>query len=324
MKKKNEVQQLAIYQSKNGAIELRKDIKKNTFWATQAQIALMFNVERSVVTKHINNIFKDKELDAHSVCAIFAHTAEDKKEYMVQGYNLDVILSVGYRVNSVRAIDFRKWATKTLNAYITKGFAINPKQIARNYKSFEKAIADVQKLLPKEGRMDTQSVLELVKLFSTTWLSLDAYDRSELPRAGATKKNVRITADELSRAIAEMKAQLIKERSATEIFAQERSSEALSGIVGNVFQGFGGKDVYASIEEKAAHLLYFIVKNHPFVDGNKRSGAFAFVWFLNKAKMLKKESITPSALTALTVFVAESNPQDKDRIVGLILLLLKK
>lgn len=320
-KRKNDV---VMYQAKNGAIEFREDLKTETFWATQAQIAELFNVERSVITKHINNIFKDKELDTDSVCAIFAHTAQDGKTYNVQNYNLDIILSVGYRTNSARAIEFRKWATKTLKAHITKGFTINPKRVTQNYALFQKAISEVEKLLPSDNRVDTHSILELIKLFSHTWFSLDAYDRSELPLKGATKRSVRITADELAQALGALKAALMRKKEASELFGQERSTDALGGIVGNVFQSFGGKDLYSTIEEKATHLLYFIVKNHPFSDGNKRSGAFAFVWFLEKAKMLQKASLTPGALTALTLLVAESNPRDKDRVIGLILLLLRK
>ena len=162
-----------------------------------------------------------------------------------------------------------------------------------------------------------------MRAFATTWISLDAYDKDALPKIGDSKKKARITAEELNEALAKFKKELVAQKQATDIFGQERNKEALSGIVGNVFQSAFGKDVYASTEEKVAHLLYFIVKNHPFVDGNKRSGAFAFVWFLRKAGLLRA-SFGPEALTALTLLIAESRPKDKDKMVGLVLLLLKK
>jgi prophage maintenance system killer protein len=163
-----------------------------------------------------------------------------------------------------------------------------------------------------------------VKLFANTWFSLDAYDKSEFTKKSLTKKQVKLSGEELHKAILNLKEELIKKGEATDLFANERSVNSIEGIVGNVFQSFGGKSVYESVEEKAAHLLYFIVKNHPFSDGNKRSGAFSFVWFLRKAKILNTGRITPEALTALTLLVAESDPKDKDQIVGLVMMLIGK
>ena len=164
-------------------------------------------------------------------------------------------------------------------------------------------------------------MLELINVFADTWFSLDAYDKDRLPRKGASKKHVAFTAAELIEALKEFKNNLIKRKEATGIFGQEQGKDRVPGIVGNIFQSAFGKDVYPSAEEKAAHLLYFMVKNHPFVDGNKRSGAFAFVWFLRKAGLLRA-SLTPQALTALTLLLAESSPKDKNKMIGLILLLL--
>jgi prophage maintenance system killer protein len=172
--------------------------------------------------------------------------------------------------------------------------------------------------------VDVGSTLELIKLFANTWFSLDAYDKSTLPTSGVTKKQVKITADDLRKAFLELKRELIMTGQVTELFGAERESGGVAGIVGNIFQSFGGKDLYQSAEEKAAHLLYFVIKNHPFTDGNKRSGAFAFVWFLKITHLLNPASITPEALTALTLLVAESDPKHKDRMIGLVLLLLKK
>ena len=314
---------VVIYQAKNGAIELRGDFVHETFWATQIDIAEIFSTERSVVTKHIRNILKDRELDIHSVCAKFAHTATDGKTYQVQFYNLDVVLAVGYRTNSKRAIEFRQWATKTLREHITKGYTINRKQVAKNYDAFLKSVSDIQALLPERIMLDPKNVLELVKEFSATWVSLDAYDKESLRTIGTTKKAVRLTGVELTEALAHFRSELLKNGEATEIFAQERKEGSIEGIVGNVMQSFDGKMLYASIEEKAAHLLYFMVKNHPFVDGNKRSGAFAFVWFLRKARVKGGKNINPASLTVLTLLVAESDPKKKEQMVALVTQLLK-
>jgi len=167
---------LVMYQTKNGAIQFRGDFSHETIWATQAQIAQVFGIERSVITKHIRNILKEKELEEKSVCAIFAHTAGDGKTYKTQYYNLDMIISVGYRVNSKLATSFRQWATKTLREYITKGYVLNKKQIQKNYTEFLQTVESIQNLLPEHVALDPKSILELVKEFSSTWKSLDAYD----------------------------------------------------------------------------------------------------------------------------------------------------
>ena len=315
---------IAVYQAKNGAIELRADSKMETVWATQAQIAEIFDIERSVITKHVNNIIKTGELDENSVCAKIAQTAADGKVYNVNMYNLDVILAVGYRVNSSRAAVFRKWATKTLREYITKGFIINKLKIKNNYNQFLEAINDIKKLIPGDSNIDSTSILELVTAFADTWLSLDAYDKDNLVVKGKTKRQVILTVEQLNKFLGEFKKELVKKGEATDIFGIEVRKDAVAGIVGNVMQSFGGKALYSSVEEKAAHLLYFIVKNHPFIDGNKRSGAFAFVWFLKKAGLLERSKITSSALTALTLFIAESDPKNKERMIKIVLQLLKQ
>lgn len=320
---KKDKKQLVIFQAKSGAINLRGDISHDTIWATQAQISDIFQVERSVVTKHIRNVIKDKELDADSVCAKFAHTADDGKTYFVQFYNLDVILAVGYRTNSKRAIEFRKWATKILREHITKGYTIDRKKIAKNYSVFMKSISDIQALLPNHILLDPKAILELVKEFSSTWMSLDAYDKETLKPIGTTKKLVAFSGRELVGVIANFRSELMKSGGAKELFAQERTRGNIEGIVGNVMQSFAGIPVYKSVEEQAAHLLYFVVKNHPFIDGNKRSGAFAFIWFLRKAKAKKFRNINPPTLTALTLLIAESDPKKKEQMTALVTQLLK-
>ncbi|MBI5742692.1 MAG: virulence RhuM family protein [Candidatus Niyogibacteria bacterium] len=316
-----------IYQAKSGAIELRGDLEHETVWGTQVQIASAFEVDVRTVNEHIQNIFKTEELDERGTIRNFriVRTEGDREvERDVKHYNLDIILSVGYRVNSKKATLFRKWATKTLRQHITKGYTINPSVVKKNYAEFQKAIDSIKHLLPAGAAIDSQSVLELISAFADTWLSLDAYDKDTLVTKGVTRRSAAITAEHLASALAEFKSSLIKRGEATELFGAERDRGAVSGIVGNVMQSFGGKPVYSTAEEKAAHLLYFMVKNHPFADGNKRSGAYSFVWFLKKAGALDLSRITPPALTAITLFVAESDPKNRERIIRLILQLLKK
>lgn len=316
---------IVVYQTKTGAIELTTDAGKNTLWATQAQMAVLFGVNTQAITKHLGNIYEEKELSRKSTCSKMEQVQiEGNREIRrsIQTYNLDVMISVGYRISSKTGTKFRQWATKTLRSHIVDGYTINKKRLAKNYDAFFRAMESVKKLLPSGGAVDAVNAMELVKMFANTWFSLDAYDKSRLPKNGATKRQVEFTADELIQALRKLKHELVARGEATGLFGSERGGQSVAGIVGNVFQTFGGKDVYPTVEEKAAHLLYFMVKNHPYADGNKRSGAFAFVWFLKHAGILNPARLTSEALTALTLFVAESHPKDKNNMVGLVLLLL--
>jgi len=327
MKKRkiNVKNELVIYQGKNGGIEFRGDVTKDTLWATQAQISELFNVKRPAITKHINNIYKSFELDEKAVCSILEHTAADGKVYKTAFYNLDMVLSIGYRVNSKTATEFRKWANKILKSYITDGFVIDRKIIQKNYQLFLQTVEDIKKLLPEQNdAFNSENALDLIKLFANTWLSLDAFDKSQIEVKKVTKELVKLESDELLIAIREFKKELIRKGEATDFFATDRNRDSLQGIVGNVMQSFGGKHVYNSVEEKAAHLLYFIIKNHPFVDGNKRTGAYSFIWYLHKNKRLNTSQVSPSALTAFTILVAESDPKQKENIIKLIMKLIEK
>lgn len=318
--------EIVIYQGKNGEIEFKGDIQKETLWANLQEIADLFEIDKSGISRHIKNIYQSGELKSEATVAKIATVQSEGKRRVkrnIEYYNLDLILSVGYRVNSKIATKFRQWATKTLRQHIVKGYTINKKELIKNYQEFLQSVNSIQSLLP-EDKVKTQDALELVKMFANTWLSLNAYDKSALPKSGKSKKQIKINAEELTQAIAQLKQELIKKKEATEFFAQERGKDAISGILGSVFQTIFKKDAYETLEEKAAHILYLFVKNHPFVDGNKRSGAFAFIWFLNKGGILNKNSISPEALTALTLLVAESNTKEKNNVIGLILQLLKR
>lgn len=238
-------------------------------------------------------------------------------------YNLDIIIAVGYRVNSVMGTNFRIWATKTLREHVTKGYTINRKRVEQNYDAFMKAVSDVQTLLPEHVALDPKAVLELIKEFAGTWVSLDAYDKESLVLKGVTKKKVSLVGTDLLLAISKLKSELVKKGEASELFASERREGNIEGIIGNVMQSLGDDSVYSTVEEKAAHLLYFMVKNHPFFDGNKRSGAFAFVWFLRKVGVCGAKNINPAALTALTLLIAESDPKKKEQMVALVTQMLR-
>lgn len=327
MKKKVFNNKVVIYQAKSGAIELRGDFAKETVWASQAQIASAFTVDVRTINEHIQNILNTKELTRAATIRNFRIVQTEGNrdvERDVKHYNLDMILSVGYRVNSKRATQFRQWATKTLRAHIVDGYTINKSRIVKNYAVFIDAVEKIKLLLPESGTIDAKSALELIKVFADTWVSIDAYDKDVFPTSGVSKKQVSITASELASSLAEFKVELQKSGQASSLFGAERETGSVSGILGNVLQSFGGKDLYPSVDEKAAHLLYFMIKNHPYSDGNKRHGAFSFIWFLKRTGLLRTDKMTPTALTALTLFIAESDPAHKDRMIGLVLMLLKK
>jgi len=325
--KKEKNKNIVVKKKKNGAIELRSDSDGETLWATQKEIAQIFKVTPQNITIHLKQIFKDGELKEKSTCKESLQVQIEgsrKVKRKVKEYNLDVLIAVGYRINSVVGTKFRQWSNKVLKSHIVDGYTINPSRINGNLNNFLSAVDDMKKLVSKESKSTTDDILELVKMIASTWFSLDAYDKAELPKKGLSKKKVTFTADELKKDLLKLKKELINRKEATEFFAQEKQNGNLEGIVGNVLQSFGGKNVYLTLEEKAAHLLYFIIKNHPFIDGNKRSGAFSFVWFLRRFDILDTNNITPEALTALTLLIAESKPSEKERMIGLVLLLLKK
>jgi len=321
----SEENKLAIYQTADGAIELAVDAKLETIWASQKQIAEVFGVTPQNITIHLKSIYSDREMDKSATCKDSLQVQIEgsrKVERKIKLYNLDAIIAVGYRVSSQKGTDFRKWATKTLRTYIADGFVIDRKRIEYNNTQFLRAINDLKLLSENVVQVGSSEATDLALQFATTWLSLDAYDKSELPSSGTIKKAVDIGASDLDNELQKLRKTLIEKGEATELFATERTRGGLQALFGNIFQSFAGEYVYPTVEEKAAHLLYFVVKNHVFIDGNKRSGAYAFVWFLQKTGLLNIHEISPQALTAITLLVAESKPEDKDKMVGLVLLML--
>lgn len=320
----NAVTNSIIFQTNNGSLELKTDSNIETIWANLDQISQLFNRDKSVISRHIKNIFKEEELNKNSTVAFFATVQKEGKRIInrnIEHFNLDLILSVGYRVNSKIATQFRQWATQTLKQHITKGFTINESRIQQNKDLFLKTIEDLKMLTENISKIDSKDLLSLIESFSNTWFSLDKYDKNVFPTIG-TKQELLINSTDLLNDLFVLKGELIQKNEASELFAQEKLQGSLQGILGNVYQTIFGQDAYETIEEKAAHLLYFIIKNHPFNDGNKRSGAFAFIWFLKKAEIQFEQKINPAALTALTLLIAESNPTEKDKMIGIVLLLL--
>ncbi|MCF6279397.1 MAG: virulence RhuM family protein [Flavobacteriaceae bacterium] len=313
-----------IYQAKDGAIELQQDFDNQTFWATQKQISKVFDVNIPAINKHIKNILKGEELDNSTISILETVQKEGKRKVVrkIEHYNLDMMISIGYRVNSKNATKFRIWATKTLKQHITQGYTINQKILEKNKDLFLKTLNDLKILTQNNTNIDTKNVLTLVQSFSNTFFNLESYDKNIFPKSGVIKE-IKATGKELQQDLQVLKTELIKKGEATQLFAQEKREGSLVGIFGTVFQSVFGQDAYPTIEEKASHLLYFIVKNHPFNDGNKRSGAFAFIWLLQKANYDYKNKINPETLTTLTLLIAISSPEEKDKMIGLITLLLK-
>ena len=307
---------IEIYQAENGEIEFRGDIQKETIWANLNQIAKLFGRDKSVISRHIKNIFKSGELDRDSVVAKIATTASDGKTYQVDYYNLDMILSVGYRVDSKEATHFRKWATSILKKYLIDGYAINEKKLLQTKEILNNLKKTINLLSTKNIGFEKE-FLELLKDYTKTLILLEKYDKKSIDDFEGVKTDYKLSYDEVKDVLKNLK----KELNETELFANEKAGE-LKGIIDNIYQTFSGYELYPSIEDKASHLLYFIIKDHPFSDGNKRSASFLFVYFLDRCNYLYKENgekkINDNALTALTLLIASSDPKEKDIMIKLI------
>jgi prophage maintenance system killer protein len=318
-----------IYQSEDGALQLPVALENETVWLSQAQMVTLFGRDKSVISRHIRNIFNDQELLSDQVVAKFATTAEDHKTYQVDYYNLDVIISVGYRVKSQQGVKFRQWATQTLKQHLLQGYTINRQRFEQNAVELEQALSLINKAIqtPSLTTQTGKGLVDIISRYTQTFLWLQRYDEGLLTEpTGQVGGDLADLNDALS-ALNELKLQLIAREEATELFARLRS-DGLSAIWGNLEQTIFGEPAYATIESKAAHLLYFVVKNHPFVDGNKRSGAFLFVDFLHRNGRLYHPSgevvINDNGLAAITLLVAESDPAQKETIIRLIMNMLSQ
>lgn len=324
--KKGEV---IIYKSKEGP-KLEVRLEENTVWLTQNQIALLFSTQRPAITKHLNNIFKSGELNKNSVSSILEHTANDGKTYKTQFYNLDAIISVGYRVNSNRATQFRIWATKTLKEHLVKGYTLNEKRLLQYQNSFQD-LQETITLLQEKSKHELlagqeQEILSLLSSYSKTLTLLEQYDKEKLKLTKKAKEKYVVQYDEARKLIDKIKKDLIAKNEASNLFGQE-NGDRFKAIIKNIYQTFDGKELYSSLEEKAAHILYLVIKDHPFVDGNKRIGSFLFIYYLSKNNYLYKENgekkINDNALTTLALLVAISVPKEKDKLIKIVTNLLE-
>ena len=301
---------LVLFTSKDGAVSIQTTLEKETVWLSQAQMADLFGKERSVITKHIRNAMQEGEIDDKSNVH-FLHIPKSDKP--VAFYNLDVIISVGYRVKSQRGVEFRRWATTVLRDYMLKGYALNRERL--------KTLGQVVSILKRaENSLDARQVLSVVERYTAALDLLDAYDHQRVGRPKGRRGRARLTYDECRRFIDAMRF-----GNESALFGREKD-ESFKGSLGAIYQTCGGKEVYPTVEEKAANLLYFIVKNHSFADGNKRIGAALFLHFLNKNGALLTadghKRLADHTLVALTILIAESKPAERETMLSLVMTFL--
>lgn len=311
MKMENEI---VLFETKDKEISLRVPIIGETVWLTQTQMTDIFHVDRSVITRHINNVFKENELCKESNVQKM-HVANSDKP--VQFYSLEVIISVGYRVKSHRGVEFRQWANGVLKRYIIQGYAINEKRM----EALEKTVDIQTKMLASVLDIEMRDVLRAVNLYTDALTLLDRYDHQSLEKPNGHRPVYRITYEDCCRMVSSM-----EDTFQSDVFGIEKEDGKVEGILAAVYQNVFGGDVYPSLEEKAANLLYFMIKDHPYADGCKRIAASLFLEFLDRNQYLYKEKgekrISDGALVAITLMVAESAPAEKDVMVKLIMNLL--
>lgn len=320
---------IEIYQTNDGKTCVDVYFEQNTVWLTQGQIVELFDKNKRTISEHIRNIFKEGELQEDSVVRQSRITAADGKSYNVNHYNLDVIISVGYRVKSQQGTQFRIWATERLREYLVQGYALNQQRFDQNAAELQQAIALIRKAAqaPDINATTGRGLVEIVSRYTQTFLWLQRYDEGLLNDPQGQTGGDLPTPEIAMQALQQLKQALMARGEATALFAHPRE-DGLSAIFGNLNQSVFGESAYPTIESKAAHLLYFVVKNHPFSDGNKRSGAFLFVDFLHRnQRLLNKRGepvINDTGLAALTLLVAESDAKQKETLIRLIMHMLAR
>lgn len=314
--------EIAIYQEHGGQIEVR--LEKDSVWLTQADMAELFQRDQSVISRHIRNIFKEGELDEESNMQKMHIASSDKP---VSEFSLDVVISVGYRVKSQQGTRFRQWANRILKEHLTRGYTLNQQRFEQNARELEAALQLVRKAAasPELTSHSGRGLVDIISRYTQTFLWLQRYDEGLLNEPTGQSGGILPSPEEAMAALNQLKADLMARREATDLFAKPRG-DGLSALLGNLDQTVFGEPAYPTIESKAAHLLYFVVKNHPFADGNKRSGAFLFVDFLHRNGRLLNDQgqpvINDTGLAALTLLVAESDPAQKDILIRLIMNML--
>ncbi len=320
---------IEIYQLEDGKTEINVQLDSETVWLNMNQIVDLFERDKSVISRHITNIFKEKELDKNSVVAKNATTATDGKTYQVEYFNLDVIISVGYRIKSKRGTQFRIWANKILKEYLIKGYSLNEKRLEKKteqLKDLQESVKILSKVLNYKTLSDVESVglLKIISEYAYALDILDQYDYQSLEISNTSGKEIyQLTYDEAMSQILLAK----KAHGNSDLFGHEKDKSFQSSVA-TIYQTFGGIDLYPSIEEKAANLLYFITKNHSFSDGNKRIAAFLFLYFMERNGILFDKNgnkrIADNTLVALTLMIAVSKPEEKDTMIKVIVNLINR
>ncbi|TSC56213.1 MAG: Fic/DOC family protein [Parcubacteria group bacterium Gr01-1014_18] len=324
--------EILIYQTSPNEPQIEIKIERETIWLTLNQIAELFDVDKSGVSRHIKNVFKSKELQKEATVANFATVQKEGGRLLnrtIEYYNLDAIVSVGYRINSKKGTQFRIWASQILKDHLVKGFTLNPKRLSQTgLGEFERALRLIKSTIDSKDLTagEAKGILDVITSYANSWVLLQKYDEGSI---GAPKKKTtpsfKLDYGIAKKAIKNLKEDLLDKQSATELFGAERD-KMLEGVLGSIYQTFAKKEVYPSIEEKAAHLLYFIIKDHPFSDGNKRIGAFLFIYFLQENKYLynqqSERKINDNALVALALLIAQSDPKEKEVMIKLVMHFL--
>lgn len=311
MEKNNEI---VLFETKDREIKLAVPVENETVWLTQAQMTELFSVDRSVITRHVNNVFSEGELARESNVQKMHIANADRP---VQLYSLDVIISVGYRVKSHRGIEFRQWAGNVLKDYIVRGYAVNEKRLA----ALQKTIEIQTKMIANSLNVERDDVLKAVNLYTSALSLLDKYDHQSLEKPIGATPVYRLTYEDCRKMVNHM-----EDTFRSDVFGVEKEKGKVEGILAAVYQDVFGGEVYPSLEEKAANLLYFMIKDHPYVDGCKRIAASLFLEFLNRNNALLrngKKVISDGALVAITLMIAESDPKEKDIMTSIVMNLLK-
>lgn len=320
--------EISIYQTESGAIEVR--LEQDTVWVSQEQMSTLFGVQKAAVSKHLKNIFTSGELDRTTTVSKMETVQREGERSVtrrIEYFNLDAVISVGYRVNSVRATRFRQWATRTLREHLTQGYTLNRQRLEANARELEAALLLVRKAVRNPDlRIDAgRGLVEIIARYAQTFLLLQRYDEGLLTEPVQAPGGTLPPLDAARALVDGLKADLMARGEATSLFAQDRG-DAFAALLGNLDQTVFGEPAYPSVEAKAAHLLYFVIKNHPFADGNKRCGAFLFIEFLSRNGRLLDAGGAPVlndiGLAALALLVAESAPAQKETIIRLIMNML--
>ena len=329
--------QIQIYTSADGKISLQVSLDNETVWLNQTQMAELFDTSTDNISLHLKNIYAEHELDENSTTEVFSVVRQEGTRQVQRSwkhYNLDAIISVGYRISSKRATQFRQWATQTLKQFLVQGYAINQKRLQEKGVEFSQAVALLSQTLTNQALISDEgkaviAVIGVVQDYARTWSLLQAYDEQNLAAISVQQPEMKpLVFEDVLAAISQLKKELITKGEATELFGQLRS-DGLASAIATIEQGFGDELFYPNIASRAAHLLYFVIKNHPLADGNKRTGSFLFLWYLhqNQALLAKpvNELINDNTLVALALLVAESLPEQKELMIRLVehFILLK-